>query len=134
MVAHIFKLNGNTVGLATTDGVYIDGHRTVDGDMTGPIASQMVLRDPSVDVRVLEQARGGLLRAGMGYRWCNVAACLNVTADHLGLKGIGTLEDLAKVKRIIIEVARDTAVLNADDPLCLKMAATPRPRRSVTRR
>jgi cyanophycin synthetase len=122
MVAHIFKLNGNTVGLATTDGVYIDGHKTVDGDMTGPIASRMVLRDPSVDVAVLEQARGGLLRAGMGYRWCNVAACLNVTADHLGLKGIGTLEDLAKVKRIIIEVARDTAVLNADDPLCLKMA------------
>jgi len=122
MVAHVFKLNGNVVGLATTDGVYIDGHRTVDGDMTGPIASRMVLRDPSVDVAVLEQARGGLLRAGMGYRWSNVAACLNVTSDHLGLKGIGTLEDLAKVKRIVIEVARDTAVLNADDPLCLKMA------------
>ena len=123
MLAHVFKLNGNVVGLATTDGVYIDGHKTVDGDMTGPIASRMVLRDPSVDVAVLEQARGGLLRAGMGYRWNNVAACLNVTSDHLGLKGIGTLEDLAKVKRIIIEVARDTAVLNADDPLCLKMAA-----------
>jgi cyanophycin synthetase len=122
MLAHIFKLNGNRVGLATTDGVYIDGHKTVDGDMTGPIASRMVLRDPSVDVAVLEQARGGLLRAGMGYRWCNVAACLNIASDHLGLKGIGTLEDLARVKRIIIEVARDTAVLNADDPLCLKMA------------
>ena len=122
MLAHIYKLNGNVVGLATTDGVYIDGHKTVDGDMTGPIASRMVLRDPSVDVAVLEQARGGLLRAGMGYRWCNVAACLNVASDHLGLRGIGTLEDLAKVKRIIIEVARDTAVLNADDPLCLKMA------------
>jgi len=122
MVAHIFKLNGNVVGLSTTDGVYIDGHKTVDGDMTGPIASRMVLRDPSVDVAVLEQARGGLLRAGMGYRWCNVACCLNVTSDHLGLRGIGTLEDLARVKRIIIEVARDTAILNADDPLCLKMA------------
>jgi len=122
MVAHIFKLNGNVVGLSTTDGVYIDGNKTVDGDMTGPIASRMVLRDPSVDVAVLEQARGGLLRAGMGYRWCNVACCLNVTSDHLGLRGIGTLEDLARVKRIIIEVARDTAILNADDPLCLKMA------------
>jgi len=121
MLAHVFKLNGNVVGLATTDGVYIDGHKTVDGDMTGPIASRMVLRDPAVDVAVLEQARGGLLRAGMGYRWCNVAACLNVTSDHLGLRGIGTLEDLAKVKRVLIEVARDTAVLNADDPLCLKM-------------
>jgi cyanophycin synthetase len=122
MLAHVFKLTGHHVGLATTDGVYIDGHRTVDGDMTGPLAARMILRDPSVDVAVLETARGGLLRAGMGYRWSNVSACLNVTSDHLGLKGIGTLEDLAKVKRIVIEVARDTAVLNADDPLCLKMA------------
>jgi len=71
---------------------------------------------------VLETARGGLLRAGMGYRRCDVAACLNVKSDHLGLRGVETLEELAKVKRIPIEVARDTAVLNADDPLCLGMA------------
>ena len=82
----------------------------------------MVLSDPSVDVAVLEVARGGLLRAGMGVRHCDVGAVLNVRADHLGLRGIGTLEQLAEVKRIVIEVARDTAVLNADDPLCLKMA------------
>lgn len=122
MVAHIFKLAGHSVGLATTDGVYIDGHPTVSGDMTGPIAARMILRDPTVDVAVLETARGGLLRRGMGYRKCDVSAVLNVQSDHLGLKGIETLEDLAKVKRIVIEVAKDTAVLNADDALCLKMA------------
>lgn len=122
MVAHIQKMNGYTVGLATTDGVYIDGERTVAGDMTGPKSAQMVLRDPAVDLAVLETARGGLLRAGMGYRSCNVGAVLNVTADHLGLKGVDTLEHLAEVKRIVVEVARDCAVLNADDMHCLRMA------------
>ena len=92
------------------------------GDMTGPVATRMVLSDPSVDVAVLEIARGGLLRAGMGVRHCDVGAVLNVKADHLGLRGIGTLEQLAEVKRIVVEVARETAILNADDPLCLKMA------------
>ncbi|MGQ0552435.1 MAG: cyanophycin synthetase [Planctomycetota bacterium] len=122
MLAHIFKLAGHHVGLATTDGVYIDGHLTVEGDMTGPMAAQMVLRDPSVDAAVLEAARGGLLRSGMGYFKHDVGAVLNVQADHLGLKGINTLEELAEVKRVIVEVAMDTAVLNADDTLCLKMA------------
>ena len=122
MVAHIFKLAGHHVGVATSDGVYSDGHLTVEGDMTGPTAARMVLRDPTVDVAVLETARGGLLRRGMGYRRADVGAVLNVAADHLGLRGIDTLEDLAKVKRIIVEIARDTAVLNADDPLCLRMA------------
>ena len=122
MVAHIFKMARHKVGVATTDGVYIDGRLTVEGDMTGPVAARMVLRDPSVDVAVLETARGGLLKRGMGYRRCDVGAVLNVAADHLGLRGIDTIEDMARVKRIVIEAAKDTAVLNADDPLCLKMA------------
>ena len=122
MLAHLQKLAGHHVGLTSTDGVYIDGQRTVAGDMTGPLAARMVLSDPSVDVAVLEIARGGLLRAGMGVRNCDVGAVLNVNADHLGLRGIGTLGQLAEVKRIVVEVARDTAILNADDPLCLKMA------------
>jgi len=122
MLAHVMKMTGLRVGFATTDGVYIDGQLTVKGDMTGPIAARMVLRDPSVDMAVLETARGGLLRAGMGYRSPNVACCLNVAADHLGLRGIDTLEQLAEVKRIPIEVAKDAAVLNADDPHCLRMA------------
>ncbi|HEX5964186.1 MAG TPA: Mur ligase family protein, partial [Gemmatimonadales bacterium] len=122
MLAHIQKLAGHHVGLTSTDGVYIDGQRSVAGDMTGPVATRMVLSDPSVDVAVLEIARGGLLRAGMGVRSCDVGAVLNVKADHLGLRGIGTLEQLAEVKRIVVEVARETAILNADDPLCLEMA------------
>lgn len=123
MLAHIHKLTGQTVGMTTTDGVYIDGQRSVEGDMTGPVASHMVLRDPTVSVAVLETARGGMLRAGLGYNAPDVACCLNVSADHLGMKGINTLEQLAEVKRIPIEVATDTAVLNADDPNCLRMAS-----------
>src|SRR5262249_18603394 len=122
MLAHIHKLAGHVVGLGTTDGVYIDGERTVAGDMTGPQSAQMVLRDPTVDVAVLEAARGGLVRAGLGYRTCNVGAVLNVSSDHLGLPGVETLEQLAEVKRIVVEVARDVAVLNADDMLTLRMA------------
>ncbi|MEO8084363.1 MAG: cyanophycin synthetase [Ardenticatenales bacterium] len=122
MIAHIAKMSGHTVGLATTDGVYIDAKLTVAGDMTGPQAARMILRDPLIDLAVLETARGGLLRAGMGYKGCNVGAVLNVQADHLGLKGIDTLQQLAKVKRVVVEVAKDAAVLNADDAECLKMA------------
>jgi cyanophycin synthetase len=122
MLAHIHKLAGRYVGLTTTDGVYIDGQCTVKGDMTGPVATRMVLMDPQVEVAVLEVARGGLLRAGLGTRFIDVACVLNVQADHLGLKGVDTLEQLAVVKRIPIEVAKDSAVLNADDPHCLKMA------------
>ncbi|WP_222565834.1 cyanophycin synthetase [Novilysobacter antarcticus] len=123
MLAHITKMAGYTPGLTTTDGVYIDGQRTVEGDMTGPVSTRMVLADPHIDMAVLEVARGGLLRAGMGVPYVDVGAVLNVAADHLGMKGIDTLEQLAEVKRIVAEVARDCAVLNADDPMVLKMAA-----------
>ena len=122
MLSHITKMAGYTPGLTTTDGVYIDGHRTVQGDMTGPVSARMVLADPQIDIAVLETARGGLLRAGMGVREVNVGAVLNVQSDHLGLKGIDTLEQLAEVKRIVVEVATDCAVLNADDPLVLRMS------------
>ncbi|MEE2886998.1 MAG: cyanophycin synthetase [Planctomycetota bacterium] len=122
MVAQICKMAQHKVGLATTDGVYIDGRLTVEGDMTGPTAARMILRDSSVDVAVLETARGGILRRGVGYRRCTVGAVLNVQSDHLGLRGIDTVEQLAEVKRTVVEIAKDTAVLNADDPLCLEMA------------
>ncbi|MEO8809335.1 MAG: cyanophycin synthetase [Rhodanobacter sp.] len=122
MLAHITKMAGYTPGLTTTDGVYIDGQRTVEGDMTGPVSARMVLADPSIDIAVLETARGGLLRAGMGVATVNVGAVLNVQSDHLGLKGIDTLEQLAEVKRIVVEVATDCAVLNADDTNVLKMS------------
>ena len=122
MLAHITKMAGYTPGLTTTDGVYIDGQRTVEGDMTGPVSARMVLSDPHIDLAVLETARGGLLRAGMGVPEVDVGAVLNIAADHLGLKGIDTLEQLAEIKRIVVEVARDCAVLNADDVNVLKMS------------
>jgi cyanophycin synthetase len=122
MLSHIAKMAGYTPGLTTTDGVYIDGQRTVQGDMTGPVSARMVLADPRIDMAILETARGGLLRAGMGVPSVDVGAVLNVQSDHLGLKGIDTLEQLAEVKRIVVEVARECAVLNADDPNVIRMA------------
>jgi cyanophycin synthetase len=122
MVGHILKLSGHTVGMATSDGVYIDGVLTVKGDMTGPWASHLVLRDPTVDAAVLETARGGIVRSGLGWRKCSVGAVLNVASDHIGLGGIESLDDLARVKQVIVEVARDYCVLNADDPRVAGMA------------
>ena len=123
MLAHIAKMSGYTPGLTTTDGVYIDGQRTVEGDMTGPVSARMVMADPQIDFAVLETARGGLVRAGMGVAEVDVGAVINVASDHLGLKGIDTLEQLAEVKRVVVEAARECAVLNADDPNVLKMSA-----------
>ncbi len=122
MLAHIMKTSGHIVGMTSTGGILVDGRMTVKGDMTGPQSAQIVLRDPSIDFAVMETARGGILRAGLGYTECDVAACINITEDHMGLGGIDTLEQLAKVKETVVRVANDTAVLNADDKLCLKMA------------
>ena len=122
MVAYMFKIAGKCVGFTTTVGVYVNGKLTVSGDMTGPRSTQMVLRDPAVEVDVFETARGGLLRSGMGYDYCNVGACVNITEDHMGLKGINTLEALADVKRIVTDAAKDVAILNADNPNCLRLS------------
>jgi cyanophycin synthetase len=124
MVAHILKMGGKRVGLTTTDGIYIDGERILKGDMTGPWSARVVLTDPTVEAAVLETARGGILREGLGWDRCDVGCVLNVSADHLGLGGVETVEDLAFVKRLVVEVVRDggTSVLNADDPLVAAMA------------
>ncbi|HEY0086433.1 MAG TPA: cyanophycin synthetase [Allosphingosinicella sp.] len=124
MIKHILRYTGCTVGLTSTTGVYVNDILTHDGDATGPRSARMILRDPTVDVAVLETARGGLLREGLAYKEADIAACLNVTADHLGLKGIETIEDLAHVKQVVVEAVRRDgySILNADDPLCIKMA------------
>jgi len=124
MVAHIMRYNGHHVGLTTSNGIYIGGELVMDGDTTGPRSARMVLSDPTIDMAVLETARGGILREGLGFEHCDVGAVLNVQPDHLGLKGIETVEDLAYVKSLIVEVVSDsgTSVLNADDPLTVKMA------------
>jgi cyanophycin synthetase len=122
MVGHILKLSGCHVGMTTSDGVYIDGVLTAKGDMTGPWSSHLVLRDPNVDAAVLETARGGIVRSGLGWRKCKVGAVLNVASDHLGMGGIDDLEELAEIKRVVVEVAQEYCVLNADDDRVARMA------------
>jgi cyanophycin synthetase len=102
----------------------VNDERIAAWDASGPASARMVLRDPTVDVAVLETARGGILREGLGFDWCNVGAVLNIQADHLGLKGVDTLDDLARIKSVVVEaVDRDgCSVLNADDPLTAAMA------------
>ncbi len=123
LIAHIMKNIGKNVGFTTTEGVYIGNRLIQPGDNTGPVSAQMVLRDPTVEIAVLEVARGGLLRAGLGFDGCDIGIVMNVTADHLGLKDINSLEEMAKVKAIVAEnvFKRGYAVLNADDKLVLKM-------------
>ncbi|HEY0627535.1 MAG TPA: cyanophycin synthetase [Allosphingosinicella sp.] len=124
MVKHVLRYTGCTVGLTSTSGVYINDVLVSPGDATGPRSARIVLRDPTVEVAVLETARGGLLREGLAFEEADIGAVLNVSPDHLGLKGIETVEDLANVKSLIIETIkrRGTSVLNADDPLTSKMA------------
>ena len=123
MIAHVMKNMGRRVGLTSTDGIYIDGRLTKRVDASGPRSAQTVLQNPRVDFAVFEVARGGILREGLGYGRNDVAVVLNVTGDHLGLREIDTIEQLAAVKRVIVEaVPRDGyAVLNADDELVLEM-------------
>jgi cyanophycin synthetase len=123
LIAHIFRHTGKTVGFTTTDGVYLNNRLVIEGDMTGPFSANIILSNPTVDVAVLETARGGILRAGLGFDECDVGVVLNVSADHLGLGGINTLEQLADVKSVIAAVVKREghAVLNADDPLVLGM-------------
>ncbi len=123
LIAYIMKNIGKNVGYTTTEGVYVGNRLIQAGDNTGPVSAQLVLRDPTVEIAVLETARGGLLRAGLGFDCCDIGIVMNVTADHLGIKEINTLEDMARVKSIVVEnVFKDGyAVLNADDKLVLKM-------------
>jgi len=123
MIAHIFKGMGRKVGMTSTDGVVIDERLVIRADASGPKSARMVLQNPRVDFAVFEVARGGILREGLGYERNDVAVVLNVQPDHLGLRGIDTVEQLADVKAVLVEaVPRDGhAVLNADDPLVAKM-------------
>ncbi|MDT0557752.1 cyanophycin synthetase [Ichthyenterobacterium sp. W332] len=123
LLAHIAKMKGYRVGYTTSDGVYIQNRLLMTGDCTGPSSAEFVLKDPTVNFAVLECARGGLLRAGLGFKKCDVAIVTNVAADHLGLKGIHTIEQLAKVKGVVPETVLPDgyAILNADDDLVYDM-------------
>ena len=123
LIAHIAKMKGKKVGYTTSDGVYIQNRLLMTGDCTGPKSAEFVLKDPTVNFAVLECARGGLLRAGLGFKKCDIGVVTNVAGDHLGLKGIHTIDQLAKVKGVIPETVHKDgySVLNADDDRVYKM-------------
>jgi cyanophycin synthetase len=125
LLAHIVKNNGYKVGFTTSDGIYVQNHLMEKGDTTGPISAEYILKDPTVEFAVLETARGGILRSGMGFSRCDIAIITNIQEDHLGLSDIHSLKDLARVKSTVAEsVKKDGwAVLNADDPECVEIGA-----------
>jgi cyanophycin synthetase len=124
LTAHIFRQTGKVVGYTTTDGIYIGDWLLEKGDTTGPHSAQVILRDPTVEVAVLETARGGIIRSGLGFDFCDVGMVLNVQADHLGIGDIETVEDLANVKSVVAQAVCPSgyAILNGDDPLVSAMA------------
>ncbi|SFQ72603.1 cyanophycin synthetase [Hymenobacter arizonensis] len=126
LIAHLVASKGYKVGFTTTDGIYIQGVQLQKGDCTGGISAEFVLKDPTVNYAVLETARGGMLRSGLGFNTCDIAVVTNVAADHLGMRDIYTVEEMAAVKGVLPRTVRKSgwAVLNADDDLVYAMART----------
>ena len=124
LIAHIVKNNGFRVGFTTSDGIYIQNHMMEKGDTTGPLSAEYILRDPNVEFAVLETARGGILRSGLGFKICDIGVITNIQEDHLGLSDIHDLKDLSRVKSVVVEsVKKDGwAVLNGEDENCLDIA------------
>lgn len=121
MLGHILKLTGKKCGLVTTQGIFINGRQVKSGDFAGTNGARIVYQDPRVEVAVLESARGGLLSSGLAFKQCDVGAVLNVTSEHVGLNGIQSVEEMARLKRLVVENASKAVVLNADDELCRAM-------------
>jgi cyanophycin synthetase len=128
LIARLLSSAGQTVGMTTTDGIYINDELLVEGDMTGPVSSQMILSDPAVDVAVLEVARGGIIRGGLSYDWSDVSVLSNIQMDHLGQNGINSIDDILFVKSLVAECVREggTLILNADDERLARLAESPR--------
>lgn len=124
LIAHIVKNNGYRVGFTTSDGIYIQNHMMEKGDTTGPISAEYILKDPNVEFAVLETARGGILRSGLGFSRCDIGVITNIQEDHLGISDIHDLKDLSRVKSVVVEsVKKDGwAVLNGEDENCLEIA------------
>ncbi len=124
LLAHIVKNNGYKVGYTTSDGIYIQNHMMEKGDTTGPLSAEYILKDPTVEFAVLETARGGILRSGLGFSKCDIGIITNIQEDHLGLNDINTLEDLARVKATVVKSVHKNgwAILNAEDENCIKIA------------
>ncbi|HEX9980646.1 MAG TPA: cyanophycin synthetase [Flavobacterium sp.] len=124
LLAHIVKNNGYKVGFTTSDGIYIQNHMMEKGDTTGPMSAEYILKDPTVEFAVLETARGGILRSGLGYSRCDIGIITNIQEDHLGISDIHTIDDLARVKSVVVESIKNDgwAILNAQDEQCRKIA------------
>lgn len=125
LLSHMYETARHVVGMTCTDGAYIGKERILSGDCSGPRSARAILLHPRVEVAVLETARGGILREGLAFDSCQVGVVTNVSADHLGQNGINTVEELARIKQVVVEAVRreGAAVLNADDPLVAEMAA-----------
>lgn len=125
LIAHIVKSNGTRVGFTTSDGIYVQNTKLMKGDTTGPVSAEFILRDPTVEFAVLETARGGILRAGLGFNKCDIGIVTNIQEDHLGISDIHTLDDLCRVKAVVIGAVKRTgwSVLNADNKYCIKIAS-----------
>lgn len=123
LIAHMVKNKGYRVGFTTSDGIYIQNHLLEKGDTTGPFSAEYILKDPTVEFAVLETARGGILRAGLGFSRCDIGIITNIQEDHLGLNDIHDLDDLARVKRVVVHSIKNDgwAILNADDEHCMKI-------------
>ncbi len=124
LIAHIVKNNGYKVGFTTSDGIYVQNHMMEKGDTTGPISAEYILKDPTVEFAVLETARGGILRSGLGFGRCDIGIITNINEDHLGLNDVHTLDDLMRVKSVVVESVRKDgwAILNAEDEYSMKIA------------
>ncbi|RYD84704.1 MAG: cyanophycin synthetase, partial [Sphingobacteriales bacterium] len=123
LIAHIVKNNRKRVGYTTSDGIYVQNTMMMKGDTTGPVSTEFILKDPTVDFAVLETARGGILRSGLGFSSCDIGVVTNIQEDHLGLSDIHNLDDLTRVKAVVINsVKKDGwAVLNADNEYCVRI-------------
>jgi cyanophycin synthetase len=123
LIAHIVKNNGHRVGFTTSDGIYVQNTMMLKGDTTGPVSAEFILKDPTVDFAVLETARGGILRSGLGFGKCDIGVITNIQEDHLGLSDIHNLDDLTRVKSVIINSVKKDGwgVLNADNEYCVRI-------------
>jgi len=124
LIAHIVKNNGYKVGFTTSDGIYVQNHMLQKGDTTGPLSTEFILKDPTVEFAVLETARGGILRSGLGFSRCDIGIITNIQEDHLGISDIHDLKDLARVKAVVVNSVKKSgwAVLNAEDVNCVEIA------------
>ncbi len=123
LIAHIVKNAGYKTGFTTSDGIYIQNRMVEKGDTTGPVSASYILKDSSVEFAVLETARGGIIRSGLAFDSCDIGVITNIKEDHLGMKDVNTLEDLTRIKSVVVETVKKDgwAILNAEDPYCLSL-------------